>query len=84
MRYKPSLISLCEIKAKGRKVNNLRRMLRFEEVFVVDAKGKSEGLLLLWERKLNVKFIFCNANIIHVDIKDMEKHLGLYWGYMEV
>lgn len=70
--YHPSLLFLCETKAKKRKVDHLRRILAFDHGFVVDASGRSGGLALFWKNDVTVSVLSFCKNFIHtkVDIND--------------
>jgi hypothetical protein len=51
---KPYLVFLMETKLLHRKVEAIRIKFGFDNVFVVDCKGKSGGLALLWNLDVQV------------------------------
>lgn len=72
-QYSPSILFLCETKAKGRKVKNLCNLLSFDHVFTVDPVGRSGGLTLFWKDYVNLSILQSCKNFIHskVAMNDM-------------
>ncbi|KAF7826560.1 reverse transcriptase [Senna tora] len=69
IRHKPSLLFLMETKARKNKVEFLRRKLRFDKVFVVEAIGRSGGLALFWKNSVVLQVMDSCANFIHTAIQ---------------
>ncbi|KAF7841674.1 reverse transcriptase [Senna tora] len=65
----PQLVFLIETKAKGNKVNNLRRSLSFRHVFFVDSVGGSGGLTVMWSDDFHVEVMEYSENFVHMKIK---------------
>jgi hypothetical protein len=53
---RPVLVFLMETKIMQNKSNFLRAKLGFDNAFTVDCKGRSGGLILLWNSDIEVKF----------------------------
>lgn len=64
-RYTPSIIFLCETKAKKNKLDHLCRALSFDKCFVVDAVGRSGGLALFWKDNVSISILSSCKNFIH-------------------
>ncbi|KAF7837557.1 reverse transcriptase [Senna tora] len=58
-----------ETKARNKKVEALRRKLKFDNVFVVEAVGKSGGLALFWKNRCVVQILDSCLNFIHTAIE---------------
>jgi hypothetical protein len=52
---RPNLVFLMETKLLQRKTICLKAKLGFDQIFVVDCKGRSGGLILLWRSTLQVE-----------------------------
>lgn len=68
-QYRPSILFLCETKAKRRKVDHLRRLLTFDHGFVVNAVGRSGGLALFWKDDVSVSIASFCKNFIHAKVE---------------
>ncbi|KAF7837676.1 hypothetical protein G2W53_006158 [Senna tora] len=69
---KPQIMFLIETKTRKRKVENLKRKLCFDDVFVVEAEGRSGGLAILWKKEIQVNVIHSSKNYIHAKVKDVQ------------
>jgi exonuclease III len=67
---KPTLVFLMETKVSRRKVSFLPSKLGLENMFVVDCRGKSGGLILLWKSMALVEIQNFNNNHINAVIKN--------------
>lgn len=63
--FKPHLVFLSETKAKKNRMQNIKRRLNFDDMFVVDCIGRSGGLCLFWKSSVNVDILYSNNNVIH-------------------
>ncbi|KAF7806998.1 putative N-acetyltransferase [Senna tora] len=48
--------------ARKRKVENLKRKLCFDDVFVVEAEGRSGGLAILWKKEIQISRLYHPRN----------------------
>uniref|UniRef100_A0A803NSJ4 Reverse transcriptase n=1 Tax=Cannabis sativa TaxID=3483 RepID=A0A803NSJ4_CANSA len=64
-RWNPDLIFLSETRLKKEKAENLRVALCFEGCFVVEALGKSGGLILLWSNLIDCNILSFSS--FHID-----------------
>lgn len=65
--YKPQLIFFCETKLSSRQVNDVCRELGIENCLMVDCRGKSGGLAMLWSSEITVQITSYNNH--HIDPK---------------
>lgn len=64
--FTPSILFLCETRLRKDKAEWIRVKLGFEDCFVVEATGKSGGLMLLWTN--NVESTLLSYSISHMDV----------------
>ncbi|XP_060965524.1 uncharacterized protein LOC133034451 [Cannabis sativa] len=64
---KPNVVFLCETICKTDKINIVKRALGFEGSFVVEARGHSGGLAMLWKKEEEGKLISFSTN--HIDLE---------------
>lgn len=55
--HQPAILFLMETRANKDRVERVRRKLKYANSFVVEARGLSEGLCLLWDKKFIFKFL---------------------------
>jgi hypothetical protein len=55
-------------------MDNIRRRLGFDSVFVVDSVGKSGGLAFLWNSETNLEVYNYSRRHINVVVKDGENN----------
>lgn len=60
--FSPALVFICETKVRSGNYSWWRSFLGYTGMFVVDAKGKSGGLILLWKEPAHV------FDLTHLDI----------------
>ena len=65
---KPDLIFLSETKATVNRMDYVRISIKFDHMFVVEAKDKAGGLCVLWKAGLSVKEVEFSKNLIAVKI----------------
>lgn len=63
--YRPQLIFFCETKLSSRHVNDVCRELGIKNCLMVDCRGKSGGLVMLWSSERTVQITSCNNH--HID-----------------
>uniref|UniRef100_A0A803Q6L7 Reverse transcriptase n=1 Tax=Cannabis sativa TaxID=3483 RepID=A0A803Q6L7_CANSA len=64
-RWNPDLIFFSETRLKKEKAETLRVALSFEGCFVVEARGKSSGLILLWSNLIDCNILSFSS--FHID-----------------
>lgn len=67
--FRPSILFLCETKAKKRKVDHHRHILAFDYGFIVDAVSRSGGLALFWKNDVSVSVLSSCKNFIHTKVE---------------
>ena len=67
---RPDLIFLSETKASISRLEFVKRSIKFDHMFVVEAKGRAGGLCILWKDGLSVEVVDFNKNLIAVKIVD--------------
>lgn len=84
--HRPQLIFLCETKLSSRQVNNVCRKLGIENCLVVDSKGKSGSLAMLWSLEITVQITSYSNHHIDAEIQNANgrswRYTGIY-GYPE-
>ena len=68
---KPDFIFLYETKASKECMDQVMNFLNFSFNFVVDAKGLSRGICLMWKASSAVKLVDFNKDLIAVNISDI-------------
>lgn len=63
--HKPQAVFLMEAKEKIKNLENLRRQLRYDNFFRVEAIGKSGGLGLMRQQEVSLKIYANSKNFIH-------------------
>jgi len=61
---------LSETLAHANKVEEIKRTVGFNNCFVVDREGKSGGLALFWNNKVNCQIMNYSMNFINVMVID--------------
>ncbi|XP_073051725.1 uncharacterized protein [Primulina eburnea] len=84
--YKPDVIFLFETLAHSQKLEDIRVLLGFENVFAVDRIGRSGGIGVLWRKSEQVTVTNYSSN--HVDLRVSDDMNGEwrctgYYGYPE-
>lgn len=64
-----------ETKLIAYKIDFVKRRLLFEGCLVVDSRGRSGGLVMMWEREMEVEVVNFSTYHIHVKIKDAVSNL---------
>lgn len=82
----PDLIFLSETLVEGSVISNIADQLGFNNVFTVDKIGRSGGMAVLWNRKVECQVIDSTRN--HIDLHVMENSVAVwrltcYYGYPE-
>jgi hypothetical protein len=78
---KPVLVFLMETKLMQQKADFLTKKLGFENIFVVDCKGRSGGLILLWKSDLSVEIHNYSRRHVNAIIKK-NKNAGASWKFI--
>lgn len=73
----PSLVFLMETKLTQHKAGFLKTRLGFDNIFIIDCRGRSGGLILLWNSSSNVTILNFSQSHINVEIKSSGN--GLVW-----
>lgn len=55
--YQPAVVFIMETKSSKERIEKVKRALQFKESFVVDPRGLSGGLCLLWNVKVNLEVL---------------------------
>jgi exonuclease III len=76
---KPRLVFLMETKMINKKIEFLRYKLGFDQIFVVDSVGRSEGLALLWHDELQLSIQ--NFSRRHINVMITRKNDGVEWKF---
>ncbi|XP_060964189.1 uncharacterized protein LOC133033466 [Cannabis sativa] len=66
---RPTIIFLCETICKSDRVNYVKRLLGFEGCYVVEARGHSGGLAMLWKKEDEGKLLSFSNNHIDLEVK---------------
>ncbi|XP_071903082.1 uncharacterized protein [Coffea arabica] len=79
----PSIIFLCETKNRKTYMEKVKRILNFENSFVIEAMNRSGGMALLWKNEANILEVQGTAFTIEVKVEDKEKKecwwlIGIY------
>jgi hypothetical protein len=75
----PSLLFIMETKIKGKKVENLQRLLGFAGCFAVDSNGLSGGIGLFWDDTVEVELK--NYSQAHIDVEVKSKDQPQPWRF---
>ncbi len=76
---KPLLVFIMEAKMHNKKLSYLSNKTGIEHMFMVDSRGKSGGLILLWKHLAIVEIQnFC---IRHINAVACLKHEGVAWKF---
>ena len=78
-----NMIFLSETKNKAKYMEKVKRILNFDDSYVIEAMNKSGGMSLMWNEETKVKDIKYSVFIIEVLLEDKEvKHewwlIGIY------
>lgn len=63
-----TILFLMETRANKDRIERVRRRLKFANSFVVEARGLSGGLCLLWDKKVHIQILESSMNFIHTII----------------
>lgn len=66
--HMPTIVFLMETRAPEGRIENIRRRLKFQNCFCVEARGKSGGLALFWTDEVQVQIMSSSQNIIHTSV----------------
>ncbi|XP_074377125.1 uncharacterized protein LOC141718646 [Apium graveolens] len=66
---RPTFIFLCETLSRKSKLEYIRNKLGFEGLFVVDPRGRSEGLAMLWKDQDQIRIHSFSHYHIDVDVE---------------
>lgn len=80
--FKPQIVFLSETKAKHNKLQNLKRYLPFDNMFVVYCIGKAGGLCIFWKKTVKVQILFSNCNVIHTLITDTNANSSFHFSFV--
>lgn len=69
----PSIIFIMETKNKEGKVERVRKSLAFNNERRVEPDGKSGGLVLWWDDRVEISFLFVGKNLIDAQ-SFLQKH----------
>ena len=69
-RVKPNVIFLSETKANEERMEVVKNVIKFDNKFVVEAKGSAGGLCMFWKNGVTIKEMEFNKNLIAVEISD--------------
>ena len=78
---KPNCIFLCETLSNNRKMEEVRKKLGFEGMVVVEARGRSGGLAMLWKEADHADLLSFSTNHIDMVIKNEEHGLWRLTGF---
>ena len=67
---RPDIIFLCETKATNSRMKVVMEKLRFSNKVVIDAKGASGNLTMMWKSNRIIKVLEYNKNLIAVKASD--------------
>ena len=67
---RPDLVFLSETKALVSRMDFAKSSIGFDNMLVVEAKGKEGGLYVLWKEGISVKEVEYNKNLIAVIVSD--------------
>lgn len=73
---KPTFAFLCETNGRQDKLEEVRRKIEYEGMFVVEPLGKSGGLVLFWKVKDQAKLRSFSRK--HIDVETQVEDMG-YW-----
>lgn len=82
LKFMPQIVFLSETKAKSSKLQNLKRRLNFDNVFVVDCIGKSGGLCIFWKKSVKVEVLYSSNNVIHSFITNSNTNCSFHFSFM--
>lgn len=77
----PQILFLCKTKCDSMMTHKLKRMLNLHGCFIVDSRGASGGLCLMWDSKVDVTIRSFSSNHIDAWIKWREfewRFIGFY------
>lgn len=76
--FSPSLLFLCETKAKRSRIQYLCNVSAYDKYFAVDAIGISGGLALFWKSNMEVEVLAVCKNYIHSKVVMKDVNLFCY------
>jgi exonuclease III len=69
-KYCPKIVFISETRQQKSRVLNLRFRLGYKNAFVVDRKGKVEGLVIYWNESTNLSIMSYGSHYIDTLIWD--------------
>ena len=66
----PSIVFLSETKASDSRMNDVARMIGFQNFVVIGPRGRAGGICLLWSDDLDVDILEFNSNMIAIHVSD--------------
>lgn len=70
--HQPAIVFLMETRAPEERLERVRRRLRFHSMFCVEARGRSGGLGLFWNKNVQIQILMSTQNYIHTVILFIE------------
>ena len=67
---RPEVVFLSKTKAKLNRMESVKKTLKFDDSYVVEAKGHAGGLCLMWKFGVDIKVVEYNKNLIAVKVSD--------------
>lgn len=72
MDKQPNLVFIMETTLVTHKVDHVKRRLQMDECFMVDPRVRSEGLVVLWRRDIEVEIVNYSTKHVHMKVKHIE------------
>jgi len=66
----PDFIFLCETKASASRMVNVTNLIKFVDMRVVEAKGSTGGICVMWKSGLMCQQVEYNKNLITIKVSD--------------
>lgn len=70
----PAILFLLETRAHKERIDRVKRSLKFNHVFCVEASGLAGGLAIFWSAKVDIQICSASLNVIHTVVLDKEKN----------
>lgn len=64
------ILSLCETKASAFRMVNVMNSIKFVDMCVVEAKGSTSGICVMWKSGLMCQQVEYNKNLIVIKVSD--------------
>lgn len=78
---RPSVVFLCETLSSNDQMEQIRLKLNFQGLIVVQPRGRSDGLALLWRDSDQVKLRSLSQNHIDVELTTRDMHTWRLIGF---